>query len=593
MSRYKLPLGVDNFHKLVTGGYLFCDKTAMLSEFLSKGDEVTLITRPRRWGKTLNMSMLHHFFAPEVNGISTASLFDDLAIGQIEGGKWVKEHQGQHPVIMVSFKDVHADNFQGAYDSIYLLLKKLYGSFEYLLKSDKLNSDERDEFYAILDRSANQQQLEQSLKLLSTCLYRHHGKRSYILIDEYDAPLNKAYGNPTYLNALVAFMRNLFSASLKGNNSLEKGVLTGILRVSKDSMLSGLNNLETYTLLDEDYSSHFGFDEEEVKDLLQNQDLSIDFEEVKSWYNGYRVGSRVMYNPWSILSCMNRSGKFDVYWVNTGNNDLIKQILMKSNSGIKRQFEQLMQGASIVVPIDKHLSFDLLDRNETAFWSLLLFAGYLKVEQRSLRPIGIAYDCTVRIPNEEVFRLYSSFFSEWFSEQFNSEIEYSSFLCHLVDGNVAEFIQELSVYLFNTASMFDVQGPRKSEGFYHGFVLAMLASLGHTHYIKSNRESGRGRYDVLIIPKKGEKAILLEFKHVRKEEELAERAKMALVQIQSQSYRSDLSHYPAIKEVVEVGIAFSKKYVQAACSVYDLVNKRAGLLHLTEPYNPDEWYDAL
>ena len=592
MSRYKLPLGVDNFHKLVTGGYLFCDKTAMLSEFLSKGDEVTLITRPRRWGKTLNMSMLHHFFAPEVNGISTASLFDDLAIGQIEGGKWVKEHQGQHPVIMVSFKDVHADNFQGAYDSIYLLLKKLYGSFEYLLKSDKLNFDERDEFYAILDRSANQQQLEQSLKLLSTCLYRHHGKRSYILIDEYDAPLNKAYGNPTYLNALVAFMRNLFSASLKGNNSLEKGVLTGILRVSKDSMLSGLNNLETYTLLDEDYSSHFGFDEEEVKDLLQNQDLSIDFEEVKSWYNGYRVGSRVMYNPWSILSCMNRSGKFDVYWVNTGNNDLIKRSILKSNSGIKCQFERLMQGASIVVPIDKHLSFDLLDRNEIAFWSLLLFAGYLKFDQCNLSTYNDLYDCTVRVPNQEVLRLYNRFFSEWFVEQFEEESQYSSFLSHLIKGDVVEFVQELSNYLFKSASMFDVQAPRKSEGFYHVFVLAMLASLGHTHYIKSNRESGRGRYDVLIISKKGTKAILLEFKYVRREEELAEKAKNAWHQIQTQGYRTELQTYPNVQEVVEVGLAFSKKYVQSAYTVYDLVNKRSGVLQLTDPYNPDEWYDG-
>ncbi len=240
---YKLPLGVDNFSELVRGGYLFCDKTAMLSEFLSKGPKITLITRPRRWGKMLNMSMLHHFFSPEVNGVCTSGLFDNLAISQIEEGKWVKSHQGQHPVMMISFKDIQADDFQGAYDGIYEVIFSLFGQFEYLLKSNGINSSQSFCFRSILDRSANEKQLKQSLKLLSTCLYRHHGKKVYILIDEYESPLNKAYGNRDYLARLVNFMRNLFSSCLKGNDALEKGVLTGILRVSKDSMLSGLNNL--------------------------------------------------------------------------------------------------------------------------------------------------------------------------------------------------------------------------------------------------------------------------------------------------------------------------------------------------------------
>ena len=253
---YKIPIGVDNFHELVTGGYLFCDKTAMIAEFLSKGEKVTLITRPRRWGKTLHMSMLQYFLSAEIDGVSTAGLFDDLSIAKLEEGQYLNTHQGKYPVIMLSFKDVKADSFQGAYKKIYKLISYLYGTFEYLLKSEKINSVQLKSFHSIIDKSADQQDLEYSLKLLSECLYQHHSQRVYILIDEYDTPLNQAYGNPAYLESLVGFMRNLFSEGLKGNHALARGLLTGILRVSKDSMLSGLNNLETYTMLDEAYSSH-------------------------------------------------------------------------------------------------------------------------------------------------------------------------------------------------------------------------------------------------------------------------------------------------------------------------------------------------
>ncbi|MEF2229277.1 MAG: AAA family ATPase [Candidatus Cardinium sp.] len=304
MNTHKLPLGVDNFQELAQEDYLFCDKTTMIAEFLGKGDKVTLITRPRRWGKTLNISMLHCFFASEVNGVSTAGLFDELAIGKIEGGSYLHQHQGKYPVIMISFKDVNADSFQGAYNAVYRLIIEIYSSYAYLLKSNKINEIQLGQLHTILNKQANQQQLEASLELLSQCLYQHHGQKVYILIDEYDTPLNKAYGNKEYLDAMVAFMRNLFSAALKGNTS--------------------------------------------------------------------------------------------------------------------------------------------------------------------------------------------------------------------------------------SASRFDTQLSKTSEGFYHGFVLAILASLDRTHYIRSNRESGMGRYDLLLIPKKeGSKALLLEFKQVRKEEELENASKLALDQIQA------------------------------------------------------------
>ena len=580
----KLPIGIDNFQELVQGDYLFCDKTDMISDFLSKGDKVTLIARPRRWGKTLNMSMLQHFFASEVNGFSTAGLFDDLAIGKLEDGRYVKQYQGKHPVIMLSFKDVDADDFQGAYNAVYELISTIYESYTYLFSSDKVNKIQLKKLYRIVDNQANQQQLESSLKLLSRCLYQHHGQKVYILIDEYDTPLNKAYGNKTYLNRMVKFMRNLFSNSLKGNTILERGVLTGILRVSKDSMLSGLNNLESYTMLDEEYSVHFGFSETEVSSLFEETSLSTSMEEVRDWYNGYKVGNLVMYNPWSIISCINRSGRFDVYWVNTGNNDLIKHLVLASNSSIKDQFEQLMQGKTLTVPVDKHLSFDLLGTNETALWSLLLFAGYLKAVDAVFNKRSGIYDCALAIPNQEVATLYNRFFEEWLVNKFPSQSRYDNFLSSLLSGKINEFIQDLNIYLFDSVSFFDVNS-KQGESFYHGFVLAMLASISDRYYIRSNRESGLGRYDVLIIPKKDPKALLLEFKQIRKEEELEHTAKFALSQIQSQTYHTELLNYPHVHEVVECGIAFSRKSVLAAYATYDLVQKKTGVVNLTSKYS--------
>ncbi|WP_162789989.1 AAA family ATPase [Cardinium endosymbiont of Sogatella furcifera] len=584
----KIPIGVSNFHKLISNDYLFCDKTEMIADLLRKGEEVTLIARPRRWGKTLNMSMLQHFFASEVSGVNTAGLFDDLAIGKLDGGKYLEQHQGKYPVIMVSFKDVNADDFQGAYNSVYGLIVKMYSSYAYLLKSDKINAITLRQLHTILDKQANQQELEASLELLSKCLYQHHGQKVYILIDEYDTPLNKAYGNKKYLDAMVAFMRNLFSAALKDNDALARGVLTGILRVSKDSMLSGLNNLETYTLLDEEYSAHFGFSEDEVASLFEEHGLGTAMEEVKSWYNGYRVGHLVMYNPWSIISCINKSGRFDVYWVNTGNNNLIEKKVLTAHSDIKEQFEQLMRGESVTISINKHLAFDILDKDDTSFWSLLLFAGYLTFETSSLSAYTTVYDCKVSIPNYEIWRLYSTFFQAWFVNQFERKPQYDSFLKHLVVGEVPAFVEQLSYFLRGSVSYFDTKKSNTSEGFYHGLVLGMLASLGITHYIRSNRESGLGRYDLLLIPKKeGSKALLLEFKQVRKEKELESAAKLSLDQIQTQSYHTEILQYPHVKEVVECGIAFSGKSVLAAYATYDLVGKQSGEVVLTGRYGKE------
>ncbi|MEF2228977.1 MAG: AAA family ATPase [Candidatus Cardinium sp.] len=586
----KLPIGVSNFQELVSGDYLFCDKTAMLAHFLSKGDKVTLITRPRRWGKTLNMSMLQYFFSAEVSGVSTKGLFDHLAIGKLDGGNYIDQHQGKYPVIMISFKDINSDSFQGSYNKISKQIAFLFSSFEYLLKSEKLNTVALRTFSSIMDQSADQETLEDSVKLLSQCLYQHHGQKVYILIDEYDTPLNKAYGNKEYLDAMVSFMRNLFSAALKDNNYLERGVLTGILRVSKDSMLSGLNNLKTYTLLDQGYSSHFGLSEIEVQDLFTKQNLSTCMDQVKNWYNGYRVGNIVMYNPWSIIYCLSEEGRFDVYWVNTGNNNLIEQKVLTAHSEIKEQFEQLMRGESVTTSINKHLAFDILDEDDTSFWSLLLFSGYLKIVDAVFNKRNGLYDCRLAIPNQEVATLYNRFFEEWLLNKFPSRRGYETFLSHLLMGKIDHFTRDLSAYLLQSASFFDVHYGKQGESFYHGFVLAMLASINDRYYIRSNRESGLGRYDLLLIPKKeSSKALLLEFKQVRKEEELETVAKLALDQIQTQAYHTEILQYPHVQEVIEVGIAFSGKAVLAAYATYDLFNKQSGSVSLTSRYGQEEY----
>lgn len=552
----RIPVGIENFSELVTSNYLFCDKTLMIKELLDRGEKVSLFTRPRRWGKTLNMSMLQHFFAPSVAGQITQGLFDRLNIGRVDQGKYLN-YQGQFPVIFITLKDINEDTFEGALEKYQVLNRRLYSSHQYLLKSTLLTDSDKKLFSKYIDGKLSRALLEDSLLFLSEMLYKHHDNKVYIFIDEYDTPLNSAFGK--YLDPMTAFMRNLLGAALKTNSALEQGVMTGILRVSKDSMLSGLNHLKVFSLLDNAYQQYFGFSEHEVQSLFVQKSIEPKYEEVKRWYNGYKSGDLVVYNPWSIMCCLSENGKLDAYWVHAAKNNLIKECIIGADIQTKCLFETLMQGKSIKINVDKHVTFDALRKNPSAFWSLLLFAGYLRADSFSIDEASTHYNCELAIPNREIRALYSGYILEWFTE-IAGLAQYNSFLDHLIQGDAQKFTIDLAAYLLKSASIFDV-GNNNGEQFYHAFVLALLASLDKTHLIYSNRESGHGRYDIMLIPR--EKAhnlgIILEFKHVKKNEALAEAAKVALTQIDTNYYSAELFNHHHITQILKIGISFSGK----------------------------------
>lgn len=414
LTEKRVPVGIDNFHKLINENYLFCAKSLMIKELIDRGNEVTLLIRPRRWGKTLNMSMLRHFFASEVRGETTKNLFNDLAIASVDAGQYMNS-QGQFSVIFISFKDIHANTFEDAYQKICEQMSYLYGEFEILKDSPKLTEPQRITFNHILKRTATKSEIENSLKVLSECLYMHSEKKVYILIDEYDTPLNGAYNK--YLDEITDFMRNLFSAALKGNEALERGVLTGILRVSKDSMLSGLNNLMTYTVLDEPYKNHFGFSENEVASLFLEKNTELKLDDIRTWYNGYKTYDVVVYNPWSIMACLSHNGDIELYWTESARNDLVKSTIVGSTADIKSKLEILMQDGTISTRINKHVTFDTLKDNEVALWSLLLFTGYLKAESSAFDRDSGSHQCVLAIPNREVFMLFKQYTLDWFAEK--------------------------------------------------------------------------------------------------------------------------------------------------------------------------------
>ena len=349
----KLPIGYSDFKKIIDEKYNFVDKTLFIKEIIDEPAAVILITRPRRFGKTLNLSMLQYFFAKDVNSIPTKGLFDGLKISR---ESVYEEYQGQYPVISLSFKDVKEDNFESAYDKIYEIIVRLYNRFSYLQKSDSLSEENKFLYTRILRREANQAQLENSLDTLTECLFLHHRQQPIVLIDEYDTPIHAGYLNGFY-DKIIKFFRSFFSAGLKDNTLLYKAVLTGILRVSRESLFSGVNHLDVFSVLSPRYSSYFGFTETEVTDLLIQAKMEDKLPQVKDWYNGYHIGEKTLYNPWSIINFIQKGGVFDLYWVNTSDNELIKTLLAGSSFSFKDAFEGLLLGNSLEKLIDENIVF--------------------------------------------------------------------------------------------------------------------------------------------------------------------------------------------------------------------------------------------
>ncbi len=563
-----LQIGGGNFAELVQGDFLFVDKTALfISAVLTDPSKAVVITRPRRWGKSLNMSMLHHFLAPEVNGVATQGMFDGLAISKISGN-YIEKHQGKSPVIFLNFKDFKASSFESALALFEILLKKMFRTHEDLLNQAEKTwtQGEKALFHHYLYESLSEADISSSLEILSSLLYKHYGKKAYILIDEYDTPLNHAFVSSDCFESLSLLMRKFLSGGMKDNSFVEKGVMTGILRVSKDSMLSGLNNCETYTPLNDiQYYSSFGFTQEDLMALFADQGLSHDEPAVQAWYNGYCINGLTLYNPWSIMNCLRYKGALRPYWVLTSDDKLLKELIQGSSEYIKNSLEQLVMGQSIEVQVSETMRFDQVHQNEGMFWNLLLLGGYLKPLSSHFHPMG--YICTVAIPNQEVLISYQNMFLAWAETIPSSHARFKCLMEGLLAGDINRFAAETQAFLESAASFHDYA--TQPEAFYHGFMLALIATLQDQFFVFSNSESGRGRPDMILIPKdqKKETALILEFKHVQKKEKAKKLAEQALKQIEVQQYQARISQYDHIQKILGVGIAFEGKKVVVASAM--------------------------
>lgn len=565
---HKIETTSDNFGNLVRKNCLLVDKTLMIKEFIQEL-EVFLILRPRRSGKSLAMSMLQHFFASHVAGEATKGLFDHFLIAKEDNGEFLNMHQGQYPVISITLKDIKAPTYDEAMTQMESLIQKLYREHQALLTADcpKITKEDKSVFQAYLNGTMRDK-LQSALSFLSDFLFKAYGKKTIILIDEYDAPLTSAYqerlNDTNFLHRMSLFMRDMFSEALKTTTSLEKGCMTGILRISKNDMLSGLNNPEAYTLLDSNYARYFGFTETEVEELMTYTAITeVSLDAMKDYYNGYNIGGLQIYNPWSTMKFLHRKD-LAPYWVLSASDQLLKELFLKSDDDTKEKLSDLMQGKTITGKISLKLRYEELMTEPNALWTLLLFSGYLTVESK--RYEDDVYACQLKIPNREVLAQYKSIFKHGLAIKLGGETHYDSFLKHLLQGNVEKFTHLLENYLLNSLSVRDVMGETKAENFYHGFFAGLVASIQNTHELRSNQESGYGIYDILIKPKTADYSlgIVLEFKHVKKNQSLKKLATQALEQIHQQAYNTELKQCPHVKQILNVGLAFRDKSVIAA-----------------------------
>ena len=560
-----LPIGISDYRKVVEEQYSYIDKTLFIEEVLLIGAAVILIPRPRRFGKTINLSMLKYFFEKTEHNLS--HLFQDFNI-------WKTKHrkdQGQYPVIFLSLKGIKNNLWEDAIEDLKLLISAEFERHQFLLtsffssplpegknkESPLLSDTEKTQFQSILDGSASIVLLKNSLKKLTLWLSRYHQKKVIILIDEYDTPIHAAYLNSFY-DPMVEFMRGWLGEGLKDNIHLEKAVLTGVLRVAKESIFSGLNNLGCYTVLDEQFSDKFGLLEEEVSSLLKEHNIAHQLEEIKDWYNGYRIGLSSLYNPWSILECIQRNGDLRPYWVGTSDNELIKRLLIQGPSSMKQDMEKLLLKESVIKPIDEATSLRDLHHNPDAIFSLFLFSGYLTLSKKPIFK-DAALQCELKIPNQEIQHLFKSGISEWMKKSLPDQ-GLPALLESLITGNVDIFYELLQTIIIRSMSFYDITED-EPEKVYHAFVLGLLVALEKTHEVKSNRESGFGRYDVCLIPKdRHSLGIIIEFKKVKAEKDLDDGALDALNQIETKNYIADMQSLE-MKKILLLGIAFYKKHI--------------------------------
>jgi len=553
-----VDIGVQSFEKICARKSFYIDKTNLIKEWWENGADVTLITRPRRFGKTLNLSMLECFFSNKYAG--RADLFEGLSIGNDEE---YRKLQGTYPVIFLSFAKIKAADYEEMKYSVTKIISDVYGQNRFLLESGILDQNEKEYFGSIKPEMENSVAID-AIHTLTGFLSRYYGTNVIILLDEYDTPIQEAWLSG-YWNEAARFFRSFFNATFKTNPYLHRGLITGITRISKESIFSDLNNLEVVTTTSEKYAQYFGFTEQEVFAALDDMGLGGEKQGVKNWYDGFTFGSITdIYNPWSIANFIGRRGEYDTYWADSSGNGLVNALIKTGSANMKKNMELLMQGGSFEAEIDEQIIFDQLDDDENAVWSLLLATGYLKVGHLERRGRLLKKIYTLRLTNREVESMFAKMIRGWFR---NTIEVYNEFIKALLNDNVKKMNTFMNKVALNTFSSFD-SGNKPSqvtepERFYHGFVLGMVVDLADKYKIRSNRESGYGRYDVMIEPyDKKEKAFIFEFKVLDKDEEttLEDTVANALAQIEEKKYEAELAADGIVPgNIRKYGFAFEGK----------------------------------
>ena len=573
----KFAVGESNFKNIITGNFYYVDKSLFIKEIIDRGNRVILIPRPRRFGKTLNMSMLKYFYdccpedLPRFPSISTSDtdskpvtpgnnykdLFASLAIAN--AGPQYLEKMGKHPVIFLTFKNIKEPDWETCLDKIKSLINKEYLKHDYLLSGNWLKHTEQDFFKKIIGLKGTLGDYENSLEYLLFFLSRYYGEKAVILIDEYDAPIHAGFNND-YYKEIIGFMRNFLCAGLKDTGEyLEKGVITGIMSIAQESIFSGLNNPGVFTLLSEEFNDKFGFTEKEVEFMLMDFDVRDRYEEIQRWYNGYNFGGCIIYNPWSITNFLDSRGKqFKPYWINTSDNEIAENLLSKGGKELKEEIEQLLRGENIEKAIEENIVLKDIYLRENLLWSFLLMGGYLKQTFQRVDEAGGKIYYLLTIPNKEVRVTYTLIVENYFTSKIeNRRLEIM--LKALVEGDILIFEEMLQKVVSAVFSYHDFSD--EPEKVYHALVAGLLTWISNTHEIRSNRESGYGRYDIMIIPRDVSLwGYIMEFKKTRKNESVKSAAKSALKQIEEKNYEMELVQR-GIKNIKKLAIVFKGKNV--------------------------------
>ena len=552
MRKKAIPVGIEDFKELIQDEYYYVDKTLLIDEMLMNKSKVTLFTRPRRFGKTLNMSMLKYFFDVE-DKEENKKLFENLKVSDSE----YMSEQGKYPVIFISLKDLKGDTWEECLKRLKLFIFDLYVEFEYI--REKMNEWDKKKFEKVLYEKEDADYI-MSLKFLADSLYRYYEKKVIILIDEYDAPIINAF-DKGYYNEAINFFQTFYSSALKTNNSLKYGVLTGITRIIKEGIFSGLNNLYVNTILSKDYSEYFGLLENEVIEMLEYFDMKYKIEEVREWYNGYIFGESKVYNPWSIVNYV-REKEIKAYWANVSGNTLLENMLDHAGESVYDDLKRFTDGESIEKYISDGTTIKSLLNNDDEIWQLLLYSGYLTKAEKQ-KEIDVTSEYTdvynLRIPNKEIRKYFGNMFLNRF---FGTEVKTSVLIKALENEDIKKFEETLGEIMINMLSFFDLD--KEMEKIYQVFMIGLVGFLMGKYEIISNDESGYGRYDLAMIPiKSNEKAYLMEFKISKTKKGIEERAQKALKQIDEKKYDTKLKAR-GIKNILKIGIAFHGKEVKVA-----------------------------